>query len=112
MLRMPRIDDSHTPFKRKASIGPGPMRAPKIHEAKVWVCEKPKKGAHGKKGYYTQACVSRETGQVRFVRRSKKAKKKYNKLYRAWVAKKRVNPQSKPARRSYRCRRTNVARCR
>lgn len=112
MLCMPRIDDSHAPFKRKRSIGPGPKKHPPIHQVKKWVCERVRPTERGAKpGYYTQICRLKSTGAVRYVRRKKPAKKRYNKLYRAWAAKHRARLVTKPAIRSYRCRRTRVARC-
>lgn len=110
---MPRIDDSHAPFKRKRKIGPGPKKAPPIYQAKRWVCERIKPGERGSKpGHYTQLCRNVETGTGQYVRRKKSKKKAYNKLYRKWAAKHRAKLVARPAVRSYRCRPTRVARCR
>ena len=109
---MPRIDDSHAPFKRKRSIGPGPKKAPPIHQTKAWTCERVRPSEAGAKpGFYTQVCRLKATGAVRYVRRKKSKKKAYNKLYRKWAAKHRAKLAARPAIRSYRCRRTRVARC-
>lgn len=108
MPGMTRIDDSHTPFKRKKSIGPGPKRQPPVKQTKHFVCERPRHGR--KKGFYTQDCVDTKTGIVHVIRRKKSKKKAYNKVYRTWTAKRKA-PKSRPLP-SYRCRRTRVASCR
>lgn len=109
---MPRIDDSHAPFKRKRTIGPGPKKAPPITQTKAWHCERVRPSERGAKpGFYTQLCRLAGTNVVRYVRRKKKAKRAYNKLYRKWAAKHRAKLVAKPAIRSYRCRRTRVAWC-
>lgn len=103
---MARIDDSHQPFKRKKSIGPGPLKYPKVDQVGVWVCRR----AKPTKTHYVQVCKNTETGSKHTSRVKKARKKKYNAIYRRWAAGKRL--AARPALRSYRCRRTSTTKCR
>ena len=96
---MPRIDDSHAPFKRKRSIGPGPKKAPPIHQTKAWACERVRPSEAGAKpGFYTQVCRLKETGAVRYVRR-KKSKKKAGKKDKSAKKKKKAASTKEKAER-------------
>lgn len=109
---MSRIDDSHQPYKRKRSLGPGPRRRPRITESKDWECIKGK----NTKTHYVQKCVfigddrsGLHTGDRRTVKTKKKTKKKYNKLYKAWAKKHGVS--GRKAVSSYSCRRQRGVTC-
>lgn len=105
---MPRIDDSHQPFKRKSKIGPGPRKRPAIREAKDWQCRR----AKPTKTHYVQICswVGPGNRAPRKVKLKKSFKKRYNKQYRAWAARKAA--PARGAKPGYRCRRTKTTRCR
>lgn len=108
MVDMARIDDSHQPFKRKRSIGPGPRKRPKVNEAKDWACAR----AKPTKTHYVQVCKwvgGGETKSPRTVKLRKKYKKAYNKVYRAWARNKRLS--ATPVK-SYRCRKKPGTKCR
>lgn len=106
-----RIDDSHQPFKRLRVIGPGPKRHPPVDNVKDWECRKGSKK-------YEQICVYvgpnlDRRGKTTKNRMNPKKKKKYNKLYRAWVKKTRgTATATKRARPGYKCRRTKSTKCR
>lgn len=100
---MARIDDSHQPYKRKRSEGPGPRRRPRVFEQKDWECSKGK----NTKTHYVQVCKYVGDGPDRAPRRiklKKKYKKGYNKEYRAWLKKHGAHRQKPVA--SYHCRRS------
>lgn len=101
-----RIDDSHHPFKRKRTMGPGPKRHPRVAETGELVCHKGK----NTKTHYVQVCKVQGTGTVRTYKLKKSTKKRYNKLYRAWRARQKAAPKGR--RPGYRCRRTARATCR
>lgn len=104
-----RIDDSHQPFKRKRSIGPGPRKRPKVNEAKDWECTRAKPTAK----HYVQVCRWVGGGGSRAVKKvkiKKTWKKRYNAQYRAWAARKRT-PAKGPVK-TYRCRRKTNVSCR
>jgi len=104
---MPRIDDSHQPYKRKRSLGPGPKRHPRVKQTKEWECtaRKPTKTA------YVQVCrwVGEGTRKSQTFKTSKKSKKKYNRLYRQWLVKKGIVNKGRTS--TYRCRRTKTTKC-
>jgi hypothetical protein len=102
----PRIDDSHQPYKRKRSLGPGPRKRPRVLEMKNWECRKLKATPK----YYVQVCRDLETGRTRKIKTKKKWKRKYNKLYRAWS--KRHPIAAKSPQPTYRCRRQPGVQCR
>lgn len=103
---MDRIDDSHHPHKRRRSLGPGPRKHPPVRQTGDWTCTRAKPtGKH-----YVQVCTNIETGSKRTVKLKKGYKKKYNKAYRAWAARKRAPSRSAPLP-SYQCRRTKRTRC-
>ena len=82
--RHPPIDSSHHPFKRSASLGPGPRRH-KLAQARDWKCKKPK---GGKK--YEQICkyVGSDPalkGKKKRIIRKPAAKARYNEKYSAWL---------------------------
>ena len=107
---LPRLDDSHQPFKRKRSLGPGPRRRPRVAETKNWECEKrPSTWTH-----YIQVCRyvgdnAEMRGTKRTVKTSKKTKRVYNKEYRAWL-KRHEGKVNKP-QSSYSCRPHAGTRC-
>ena len=110
-----RIDDSHQPFKRTGAIGPGPKKRPKLHQEKDWECQKGK----NTKTHYVQVCTyvgdnRKRRGKKIKVVRSKKSKRSYNKLWRAWAKRNgRIQAlQSRGAKTGYRCRKTPASRCR
>jgi hypothetical protein len=108
---MKRIDDSHQPFKRTKKLGPGPRRRPPIHESKTFVCRRAKPTAK----HYVQLCtyVGADGAKYQTTIRTKKGwKKRYNKQYRAWAARKRTALVARGPQRGYRCRRTASTRCR
>jgi hypothetical protein len=109
---MARIDDSHHPFKRAGTLGPGPKKQ-KLAQEGNWECSKGK----NTKTDYVQTCRWIGGGPPRKpmkVKRSKAKKKAYNKAYRAWLKRNaRIKSfQAKPRKAGYRCRRTAVAKCR
>lgn len=108
---MARIDDSHHAFKRAGSLGPGPKKK-KLSEEKDWECRKGKNTATE----YVQICrwVGEGKRKPMTVRRKKKSKKAYNKLYRKWLkANARIQAfQRKGRKTGYRCRKTPIAKCR
>lgn len=109
---MPSIDDSHAPYKFRRSLGPGPKGRPPVRQTRGWVCELVKPSERGgRRGYYTQLCVNTETNALRLVRRDKKKKKRYNKVYAAWAASKRAKSSPSRPLPGYKCRPTRVARC-
>lgn len=108
---MKRIDDSHQPFKRTKKIGPGPRKRPAIRETKTFVCKRSKPT----KTHYIQQCAYTGADGARHVttvRTKKTWKKKYNKVYRQWAAKRRASLVARGPQRSYRCRRTASTKCR
>jgi hypothetical protein len=102
-----RIDATHSAFKRRRKIGPGPKKRPPIFEVGKWACERPTKKSSK---YYLQLCKNLETGTVRTFKLKKKTKKRYNALYRAWIKKK--GSATGPARPGYKCRKTRISPCR
>lgn len=108
---MARIDDSHTPFKRTTTIGPGPRKRPKIKRTGDWECRKGPKT----KTDYVQICryvgdnKNRSRKPVK-VKTPIKDKKAYNKLYRAWL-KRTGKARTGKALPSYKCKKTAVAKC-
>lgn len=74
----PGEDESpHYPFKRRARLGPGPMKETN-RRAQLWDCQCEN---------YVCVCVgiAEETaGRRRVIRTDPKAKAKYNKMYRQW----------------------------
>lgn len=105
---MARIDDSHQPFKRKVTLGPGPRKRPKVMQAKDWECVKVKPT----KTHYRQVCkwVGDGDRAPKTVRIKKKWKKAYNKVYRTWAKNKRLAARG-PVK-TYRCRRRPGTSCR
>ena len=98
---MARIDDSHQPYKRKRSEGPGPKHHPRVYETKDWECSK----APMTRTHYVQVCKYIGDGPARkphVVKLKKSTKKKYNKVYRAWL-KRQGGRRQKPVP-SYHCR--------
>ncbi len=79
-----RIDDSHHPFKRKKSEGPGPKKRPRVYQTDNWECTK----RPSTKKHYIQKCVWVGKGKRKpvTVKTAKRKKKAYNKLYRKWRA--------------------------
>lgn len=114
---MARIDGTHAPFKRKTTLGPGPMKRQRISLAKEWECHRPRK-VSAKTGEilaakYVQVCKYVGPGKPRkprVVKTDRAWKKAYNKKYRAWAKSKRVGTGGK--RPGYRCRSTIVSKCR
>lgn len=105
---MSRIDDSHQPYKRKRSLGPGPKHADKIYETKDWECSKRPKT----KKYYVQKCVYVGDGppkKARLVKRKIRAKKVYNKIYRKWAASRKVGTGARTS--TYHCRKNQRTSC-
>jgi hypothetical protein len=106
---MARIDDSHAPFKRTTRIGPGPKKRGQIVRTNDWECRKAPKV----KGAYVQICTyvgenKARRGKKIKVKTSVAKKKKYNKLYRAWL-KKTGKARTGKALPSYKCKKTPVA---
>lgn len=105
-----RIDDSHQPFKRTRTIGPGPKKAPPVKQARDWECQRgPKK--------YTQICTYVGDNPAMRGRKVKSKmdptkKRKYNKLYRAWAKENRQALRARGALPNYRCHKTRVTKCR
>ena len=103
---MPRIDDSHSPYKRTTVIGPGPKRAKPKRKVGKWECKRGKKP-------YEQICtwVGEGKRKPQTSRMNKAKKKVYNKRYRAWAKRNRAKLQNRGRIKSYRCKRTKFARC-
>lgn len=110
---MARIDDSHQPFKRTKTIGPGPRRRPAIQQAKDWECAaRPSTRTH-----YIHVCTyvgpnRKRRGKKVTIKTSKAAKKAYNKQYRKWRKRNRTQLAKRRALPGYRCHRTKYAKCR
>ena len=95
--RNPPLDDSHQPFKRSKTLGPGPKKGGNSRTGE-WECRKLKK--------YVQICewVGPGKRSDKKVVTDPERKKKYNKLYAEWLDKKRKPRFPNKRAASYRCR--------
>jgi hypothetical protein len=102
------IDPTHTPFKKRSKIGPGPRKRPAIRKAGDWECER----AKPTRTHYVQVCVWQGDGirKPKRVKLKKSWKRGYNKIYRAW-AKKHTGRIRTTALPGYKCRPTRATKC-
>lgn len=111
-IRNPRIDETHSPFKRSAELGPGPKKSSRGLK-KDWECHKKKSP---KRGTYQQVCkyVGKKKslkGTTRVITTSKKAKAAYNETYENWLKRRGGKPRfPNRVRGSYRVRRALLTR--
>lgn len=92
------IDNTHSPFKRLAKLGPGPRDREPISVKGKYNCRKKK----GKK--YEQVCLYRGAdGRIhkKTVKTKKKWKKAYNKEYAKFAAQRGLKPRVNAPRRGY-----------
>lgn len=106
-IRNPKIDSTHSPFKRAVELGPGPKKSSRGLR-QDWECHKKRKP---KPGTYQQVCkyVGKRKalkGKVRVITVKKKAKSKYNADYEKWLQKRGGKPRFRNrVREGYRVRR-------
>lgn len=77
----PPLDSSHSPFKRMATLGPGPRKRPEIKAVGKYECKKGKTVKKGGVKYYVQKCTVVATGAVRTIKTNSEWKAEYNKVY-------------------------------
>lgn len=87
-IRNPKIDATHSPFKRSAELGPGPKKHKRGLQLD-WECHKK---AKPKKGTYQQICkyvgpIKAKRGKTKTITVKKKAKAAYNERYENWLKK-------------------------
>lgn len=77
------LDTGHSPFKRMATLGPGPRRRPAIKVQDRYVCKKGNT-VRNKKGEaitYVQKCADSVTGKTRTIKTDAAWKAGYNEDY-------------------------------
>lgn len=114
---MARIDDAHTPGKRKTKFGPGPEGRKPYGVTDKYVCKKSTKVPKGMtkataKLYYIQECKVLATGRTFPVLTDKAWKKDYNAKRRKWLkttpaGKAEAARAAKGRRKGYKCKTDN-----
>lgn len=111
-IRNPKIDSTHSPFKRAVELGPGPKKASRGLQID-WECRKKR---NPKRGTYQQVCkyvgpIKEKRGTVKVITTKKKAKAKYNAEYEAWLEKRGGKPRFRNrVRAGYKVRRSLLPR--
>ena len=77
----PALDKSHSPFKRMATLGPGPRGRKAIKVQDRYVCTRGKPVKKGGVKFYVQNCKDTETGKVRKIKTNSEWKQGYNEAY-------------------------------
>lgn len=79
----PALDTGHSPFKRMATLGPGPRRRPAIKAQDRYVCKKGNtiRNKKGESVTYVQKCKDTVTGKVRTIKTDAAWKQEYNSDY-------------------------------
>ena len=75
------LDTGHSPFKRMATLGPGPRRRPAIKVQDRYVCKKGKSVTKDGVKFYVQNCKDSVTGKVRKIKTNSEWKQEYNSAY-------------------------------
>jgi hypothetical protein len=75
------LDKGHSPFKRLATLGPGPRRRPAIKAKDRYVCKKGKSVTKGGVKFYVQKCADAKTGKTRTIKTNSEWKQSYNAEY-------------------------------
>lgn len=75
------LDTGHSPFKRLATLGPGPRRRPAIKAQDRYVCTRGKPVKKGGVKFYVQNCMDSVSGKTRKIKTNSEWKQSYNAEY-------------------------------